>query len=106
MSIGLHTGPRKEVEQEDGNDVVGELVRGVIPRVQHAEAVSPGREIEVADERLETSRDPGECVGRHRAAESPERVLERARSDRMLDEHSKKYDLEDQDWRKGYWDEQ
>ncbi len=25
-------------------------------------------------------------------------------SDKMLDEHAKKYGLEDQDWRKGYWD--
>ena len=25
-------------------------------------------------------------------------------SDPMLDEHAKKYDLQDQDWRKGYWD--
>ena len=26
-------------------------------------------------------------------------------SNKMLDEHAKKYNLEDQDWRKGYWDE-
>jgi hypothetical protein len=26
-------------------------------------------------------------------------------SDKMLDEHMKKYGLEEQDWRKGYWDE-
>jgi ribonuclease Z len=25
---------------------------------------------------------------------------------KMLDEHARKYNLEDQDWRKGYWDEQ
>ena len=25
--------------------------------------------------------------------------------DEMLDQHSEKYGLEDQDWRKGYWDE-
>ncbi len=27
-------------------------------------------------------------------------------SNKMLDEHAKKYKLEDQDWRKGYWDNQ
>jgi hypothetical protein len=27
-------------------------------------------------------------------------------SNKMLDEHARKYNLEDQDWRKGYWDEQ
>ena len=26
-------------------------------------------------------------------------------SDKMLDEHMKKYGLEEQDWRNGYWDE-
>jgi hypothetical protein len=26
-------------------------------------------------------------------------------SDKMLDEHMKKYGLEEQDWRKGYWNE-
>jgi hypothetical protein len=25
-------------------------------------------------------------------------------ADKMLDEHAKKYGLEKQDWRKGYWD--
>jgi len=26
-------------------------------------------------------------------------------TDKLLDEHAKKYGLEDQDWRGGYWDE-